>query len=86
MLLGTTLGTKLVGDAQLALEARSVDTEMTENLERIFAELPTMYSNLEGCDESTIKAKWLGYIFIYLKHILYYYFIKYRNKYINDKL
>ena len=57
MLLGTTLGTKLVGDAQLALEARSVDTEMTENLERIFAELPTMYSNLEGCDESTIKAK-----------------------------
>ena len=48
MLLGSNVGCKLLSDATKALEDRCVDTEMTAQLEEVFAKLPTTYTDMSG--------------------------------------
>ena len=48
MLMGATLGGKLVSDAKAVIEDRSVDSEMSTQLEQAFAKLPTSVAMVDG--------------------------------------
>lgn len=58
MITSTTLGSKLMVDARVVLDDRSVDSEMVSTLESVFGKIPSSYDELiNHIDDAPISSQ-----------------------------